>query len=69
MSEKAFVPLVIIAAVVVLGTASAAWSTFVNDGMGRFVIPCCLNGVNPAYHPDIFGNPAVAREYGLVPEG
>jgi len=31
-----------------------------------FVMPCSLDGVNPAYHPDIFGNPAVARSYGFV---
>jgi hypothetical protein len=32
-----------------------------------FVIPCSLDGVNPAYHPSIFGNPAVARaEYGFI---
>jgi hypothetical protein len=33
---------------------------------GGFVIPGSLEGVNPAYHPDIFGNPAVAAEYGFV---
>jgi hypothetical protein len=24
-----------------------------------------LDGVNPVYHPEIFGNPAVARSYGF----
>jgi hypothetical protein len=33
---------------------------------GGFVIPGSLAGVNPAYHPDIFGNPTVAAEYGFV---
>jgi hypothetical protein len=28
--------------------------------------PCSLAGVNAAYHPDIFGNPAVASAYGYV---
>jgi hypothetical protein len=31
------------------------------------VVPCDLSGVNPAYHPAIFGNPEVARkQYGFV---
>jgi len=33
---------------------------------GGFVKPCSLEGVNPAYHPGIFGNAAVARAYGFV---
>ena len=33
---------------------------------GGFVKPCSLDGVNPVYHPDIFGNPAVARSFGFV---
>lgn len=33
---------------------------------GGSVEPCSLVGVNPAYHPEIFGNPAVARSYGFV---
>jgi hypothetical protein len=32
----------------------------------RVVVRCNLNGVNPALHPEIFGNPAVARSYGFV---
>ena len=45
-----------------VGTSSAAWSFF--DGRyyrGGFVKPCSLDGVNPAYHPDIFDNPAFAK--------
>jgi hypothetical protein len=53
----------------VLGAASAAWA-WGDDYWWRkrgFVIPCSLDGVNPAYHPEIFGNPAVARDiYGFV---
>jgi hypothetical protein len=33
---------------------------------GGYVLPGSLDGVNPAYHPDIFGNPAVAAAYGFV---
>jgi hypothetical protein len=33
---------------------------------GGWVAPCSLDGVNPVQHPDIFGNPAIARSYGFV---
>jgi hypothetical protein len=33
---------------------------------GGYVVPGSLDGVNPAYHPDIFGNPAAAAAYGFV---
>jgi len=29
-------------------------------------VPGSLDGVNPAYHPDIFGNAATAYAYGFV---
>jgi hypothetical protein len=32
---------------------------------GGYVVPCSLDGVNPAYHPDVFGSPAMARSYGF----
>jgi hypothetical protein len=56
-----------VAAALILGTASAtlAGQDDRND-RGGFVIPCSLVGVNPVYHPRIFGDPAVAREYGFV---
>jgi hypothetical protein len=49
----------------VLGT-SATWAQYNYNRKGGFVKPCSLVGVNPAYHPDIFGNPAAARAYGFV---
>ena len=56
-----------IAAVLILGTASAALAGSENtENRGGFVIPCSLDGANPVYHPRIFGDPAVAREYGFV---
>jgi hypothetical protein len=69
--NKSFRTLLLAAALAVVGVASAVAAD--RDG-GRergFVMPGSLNGVNPAYHPDIFGNPAVAREYGFVqsPDG
>jgi hypothetical protein len=33
---------------------------------GGFVTPCSLDGVNPSYHPEIFGNPASAAQYGFI---
>jgi hypothetical protein len=36
------------------------------DGGGSVVVRCNLSGVNPAVHPEIFGNPAVAASYGFV---
>jgi hypothetical protein len=36
------------------------------DRGGSVVVRCSLSGVNPADHPEIFGNPAVARSYGFV---
>jgi hypothetical protein len=33
---------------------------------GGLVQPCSLVGVNPAAHPEIFGNRAVAKSYGFV---
>jgi hypothetical protein len=49
-------------------STSAAWSSFDahTRDRGGFVKPCSLDGVNPAFHPDIFGNPAIARSYGFV---
>ena len=29
------------------------------------VLACSLDGVNPAHHPEIFGNPAEARRLGF----
>jgi hypothetical protein len=67
MSEKtAFAVLAITTAMCVLGTTSVAWSFGYNFRQGGYVIPCSLEGVNPVYHPEIFGNPAVARAYGFV---
>jgi len=62
--NKAFMVIAIAAALGVLSATSAA-----ARGRGRLpgaVLPCNLDGVNPVYHPQIFGNPAVARSYGFV---
>jgi hypothetical protein len=68
--KKAFVPLAIIATMVgVLGTTSAAWSLRDDSehyATGVKVIPCRLDGINPVWHSEVFGNPAVARAYGFI---
>jgi hypothetical protein len=54
---------VALAAVLILGTASAALAENDRDEGGGFVLPGSMTGVNPVYHPDIFG-PAGDRAYG-----
>lgn len=50
-----------------VSTVSAFATEHGNRGyQGGFVVPGSLVGVNPAYHPEIFGNPAVAASYGFV---
>ena len=66
--KNAVVSLAVITALAVLGISSAAGSTCREDPSqcGGFVKPCSLDGVNPVYHPHIFGNPATAYAYGFV---
>jgi hypothetical protein len=67
--KKAFVMLAITTALSVLGAASAVAKDDMDQRgeRGGSVVPCSLSGVNPAVHPEIFGNPAVAaREFGFV---
>jgi hypothetical protein len=56
---------------VALGTLGAASALASDHGGGHgdrggYVVPGSLDGVNPAYHPDIFGNAATAYAYGFV---
>jgi len=64
--RKAVAALAIATSLGVLAAPSVAWSFGYNFRQGGYVIPCSLEGVNPVYHPEIFGNPAVARAYGFV---
>jgi hypothetical protein len=70
MRRSALALVAAIAALDVLSRASAAWAVDCEDYYYRcrgFVIPCSLDGVNPVYHPSIFGNPRIAREqYGFI---
>jgi hypothetical protein len=64
---KLFVALAVTAALGYFGAAFAA-GTDRDRGheRGGSVVPCSLDGVNPAVHPEIFGNAAIARQYGFV---
>ena len=70
MSGKmAFVALAVTTALGILGTASAvAGQDDMNERgeRGGSVRPCSLDGVNPAHHPEIFGNAATALSFGFV---
>jgi hypothetical protein len=70
---KPFVTLAIITALSVLGIASARASGHEGDRRekGGYVVPCSLAGVNPVYHPEIFGSTATAAAFGFVrsPDG
>jgi hypothetical protein len=65
---RAFLVLAVATALGALGAPSAAWAKDTRWWeRGGFVKPCSLDGVNPAYHPYIFGNPAFARAvFGFV---
>jgi hypothetical protein len=54
-----------LAAVLVLATTSTALAKG-HAHPGGNVRPCSLDGVNPVYHPQIFGSAAIARTYGFV---
>jgi hypothetical protein len=54
-----------LAAALILGTASAALAKG-RGSPGGSVVRCSLEGVNPGYHPGIFGNAATAKAYGFV---
>jgi hypothetical protein len=63
--KKAFVAFAVITALGVLGAAPAALAKG-RANPGGNVRPCSLDGVNPVYHPQIFGNAGTAYAYGFV---
>ena len=65
---NAFVALALTAALSILGATSAAAGGDRDRGNRErgYVVPCSLVGVNPVYHPDIFGNAGTAYAYGFV---
>jgi len=54
-----------LATALILGAASAALAND-SDETGGFVLPGSMDGVNPAYHRDIFGNTGAAKAYGFA---
>jgi hypothetical protein len=66
--KKAFVAFALTTALGILGAASAAVGSDRSDrGRDRgYVLRCSLVGVNPVFHPDIFGNAGTAYAYGFV---
>jgi hypothetical protein len=59
-----------ISAAIVLGIVGAATAALANDSgendRGGYVVPGSMVGVNPAYHPDLFGQ-AGGSAYGYAP--
>ncbi len=66
IGNKAFIVVAIAAAFSVLATSSAPASDHRGGRERGFVLPCSLDGVNPVYHPEIFGNAAAAALFGFV---
>jgi hypothetical protein len=68
VENRSFITLSLAAAALgILGAASAVAPELGGRGdRGGYVVPGSLVGVNPVYHPDIFGNPATAYAYGFV---
>lgn len=72
MTQKRFPA--VLALIFILGLQAATTATaFAQDNgrnsgkpRGGWVVPCSLDGVNPVYHPGIFGNRAAAASYGFV---
>ena len=59
-----------ISAAIVLGIVGAATAALANDSgendRGGYVVPGSMVGVNPVYHPDLFGK-AGGGAYGYAP--
>jgi hypothetical protein len=66
VSGKQCFAVLAITALTSLCAGSAAWAQYDFDYEGGYVKPCSLQGVNPVHHPEVFGNPAVASQYGFV---
>jgi hypothetical protein len=53
-----------LAVALIVGTACAALAGDQTDERGGFVMPGSMDGVNPVYHSDIFGD--AGKAYGRV---
>jgi hypothetical protein len=67
-AKRHFIGLAAAAGLGLLGSANAALAGYDYDATASpsEPRPCSMSGVNPGYHPEIFGNPATARAYGFV---
>jgi hypothetical protein len=63
LTNRSYAALLIAGAFALAGPAFAAKE---HHEKGGHVVACSLHGVNPAHHPDIFGDPATAKRYGFV---
>jgi hypothetical protein len=65
--KKAFIALTVTTTGVLGNTFAAAGKDDIDNRgeRGGSVTRCSLDGVNPAFHPEVFGNPAVASSYGF----
>jgi len=72
MKRSALALIAAVAALDVLSSTSAAWAfddcdNYYYSRRCGWVVPCSLDGINPAYHPSIFSNPRFARDvYGFI---
>jgi hypothetical protein len=66
--KKALIALAAGTALSVLATAAMAANDRDDHGQDRggAVVRCSLDGVNPAHHPEVFGNAATAQSFGFV---
>jgi hypothetical protein len=64
---KAYALLAAVAAGAVFGTVSTTLAQY-GGGSNTYgsITACSLSGVNPAAHPEVFGNPTIAATYGFV---
>ena len=68
IERKSFAALAMATALAVLGATSARATDRDDHGIerGGAVVRCSLVGVNPAFHPEVFGNVATAKSFGFV---
>jgi hypothetical protein len=58
---------IVLAAALILGSGVAALANDQTEERGGFVLPGSLDGVNPVYHPDVFGSDGKAVDLATKP--
>jgi hypothetical protein len=66
--NKTLVALAAVTALGLLGPSSAVANDRTDNRgeRGGSVVRCSLDGVNPAHHPEVFGNAATAASFGFL---